>query len=128
MTTYFLDNNFSPKFKHALCALGEEVTHIQEDFAPNTPDEEWIPAVGARGWTLVSIDRRITRNPQQRIILEQAGIVSFFAKGGIASLALWDQFVWLVKVWPSIKKMRDGCSAPRTFMVTQQHKVLPWGK
>ena len=101
--TYLFDENFSKKYVAALAALGEDVKHSAEEFGAGAPDEEWIPQVGARNWVLVSLDRRITRNPQQQAVLEAAGIVSFFGAGGVANFSVWDQFIWLARAWPAIK-------------------------
>lgn len=47
-----------------LRAFGENVQHLRETFAPDTPDTKdavWIPQVAEWGWILVTRDKRIRR-------------------------------------------------------------------
>lgn len=124
--TFFFDNNFAPSYVQAFKVLGEDVCHLRESFDPATPDEDWLPVIGQREWTLVTCDIRIARNPQQRVVLEKAGIVSFMCAAGVVKLKRWEQFTWLVRAWPNICKEAAKARNATTFRVTMNHKVEPW--
>jgi predicted nuclease of predicted toxin-antitoxin system len=66
-----LDNNLSPRLAAALHILvepdGHEVRHLRDRFAMNTPDIEWLAALGREGnWVIISADQRIFRNRHER--------------------------------------------------------------
>ena len=47
--TFFFDNTFPPQLVTILKALKVDARHLQEDFAADTPDVDWLPEVGALG-------------------------------------------------------------------------------
>lgn len=124
--TYFFDNNFSDRYVRAFKELKQDVVHLKEEFLPNTPDEDWIPIIGKRGWSLVSMDIRIKRNPQQRLLLEASGITSFMCVEDVVNLEAWLQFTWLVRAWPIIKKQRLQAGSSTTYRVTINRKIEVW--
>lgn len=49
-----------------LRAAGLRVQVHLDHFPGNTPDHEWIPEVGRRGWVLITKDQHVHRNPPER--------------------------------------------------------------
>ena len=47
-----------------------DARHLQDDFAPETPDIDWLPEIGRRDWVLITGDRGISRKPAERLALE----------------------------------------------------------
>jgi hypothetical protein len=42
---------------------GENVEHLDDDFAQDAEDAAWIPSIGARGWIVLTKDAALRRNP-----------------------------------------------------------------
>jgi len=58
-------------------------THLQDKFAANTKDEEWIRALGREGdWIVISGDYRIRKNAHEREAWHESGLTVFFLKKG----------------------------------------------
>src|SRR5215213_8427794 len=102
MTTFFFDNNLAPRYARMLKALDVDVIHLQELFAPDTKDEQWLPELRDSGWTLVTIDRAITRDPVNALALKESGITAIFIPRGVERLSRWDQAAWLITRWAII--------------------------
>lgn len=65
----------------ALRAEGLNVVLHDEVFPQGTPDEQWLPALGRRGWVLLTKDDRIRSTTGQRDILLAAGVRAFILSG-----------------------------------------------
>lgn len=63
---YFTDRDLGNRFPEILRSAGLTVERHGDRFAPDTPDEEWLAAVGARGWIVLTHDRRIRYKPNER--------------------------------------------------------------
>lgn len=81
-TTFFLDHQIG-RFvvAEALRATGAKVEVHLDHFPGSTPDTEWLPEVGRRGWVLVTKDQNIRRNPLERAAYESARIRGFVVTG-----------------------------------------------
>ena len=44
--TFFVDNNLSPKLARGMAAFGEDVTHLQDHYAADAKDTDWLPRIG----------------------------------------------------------------------------------
>ena len=58
-------------------------------FAHDAPDDQWLASVGARGWYVISHNRRIRYTPNERDAVFRARVGVFFAigKGPFVTLA-----------------------------------------
>jgi hypothetical protein len=63
---YFTDRDLGKRFPEILKSAGIAVERHQDHFAPDTPDEVWLEAVGQRGWIALTHDRRIRYKPNER--------------------------------------------------------------
>src|ERR1700722_13024715 len=102
---FLFDNQLSPHLAnsiHALaCQEGHEVTHLRCKFPVNTPDIEWLQALGKEGgWILICGDLDIIRTRAERPIWRSVGLIGFFLKKGWINLKPWDQAWRLVRWWP----------------------------
>lgn len=125
---FFFDNNTPPRFSAALRAFDHDVRHITEcvEHFPRkgaTPDEEWIPIIGRLGWIAVTSDRRILAREQQRRLLIEAKLITFFMPSGFVNLPLWPQFELLVKAWPNIVSAAERARSGDLYEVQQNGKV-----
>lgn len=53
-----------------------------DHFPQNAADEDWLPLVGARGWIVLSKDKRLRKVPLQREALVSAGVRAFVMTAG----------------------------------------------
>jgi hypothetical protein len=117
--TFFLDHNLSPRYAVMLrAAFNEDVCALKDHFAPDTPDEVWLPEIGNRGWVLVTEDKRIRVRPQERLALYLSGVTAFFLGKSFGELKLQEKGEALVKVWPKIKAAAETCQPGTLFMVS----------
>lgn len=65
----------------ALRAAGLTIVLHDDVFAQGTPDEDWLPELGRRGWILLTKDDRIRSTTAQREILLAAGVRAFILSG-----------------------------------------------
>ena len=58
----------------------------------DVPDDEWIPVVAARGWTIITRDQRIERRPAERVaVVANSARVVAITTG--EKLTIWHQLV-----------------------------------
>lgn len=76
--TYFVDECLGRHFVvEALLAAGAQVEVHHVHFADGTPDAEWLPVIGARGWVLLTKDRNIRRRELEIQALVNARVRAF---------------------------------------------------
>lgn len=90
---YFTDRDLGQQFPDILAAAGIAVQRHRAHFADNTPDEEWIAEVAARGWVAVSHDKAISRRPNERQAVMDAGLALLIVVGAVPYAQLADNFV-----------------------------------
>lgn len=62
---FFTDRDLGIQFPAILAAAGPSVETHRDHFPPDCPDEDWLSAVGQRGWIVVTHDRRIRYKPNE---------------------------------------------------------------
>ncbi len=55
---------------------------VESGFDEATTDEAWLPIVAARGWVILTKDKRIGRRPLERQAIINAGAAAFVLTGG----------------------------------------------
>ena len=78
LPTLFLDNDQGTKIlPDILTRAGLSTKRLQDSFDRATPDHEWIPEVAKNGWVIVTSDKGIETDPQNReaVIESNAKIV-----------------------------------------------------
>ena len=66
----------------ALRQQGCRVELLKKHFEIDVLDEEWLPAVGRRGWLILTKDDRIRKRPAEREALMQSGARAFILPSG----------------------------------------------
>jgi hypothetical protein len=80
--TFFLDYQIGQyTVAKMLRTAGRRVEVHLDHFPGNTPDQEWIPEVGRRGWVLITKDQHIHRNPLERAAYAAAKLRGFVVTG-----------------------------------------------
>ncbi len=102
-----IDNNISPRVAHAIHAVtspDDQVVALREKFPANTADETWIQALGAEGgWTVISGDIRITRQPSERMAWRQSRLKGFFLAPGWGKYTNLQRTARLLLWWPKFQ-------------------------
>ncbi|MEX2554100.1 MAG: hypothetical protein WEB06_00530 [Actinomycetota bacterium] len=86
---YFTDRDLGNSFPEILRSAGLTVEQHKDHFAPTTPDEEWLAAVGARGWFVLSHDRHIRYKPNERdaVMRHRIALLVIVGKAPLPDLA-----------------------------------------
>lgn len=71
---YFTDRDLGKRFPEILRAAGLMVERHADHFSEQTPDDEWLEAVGKRGWIALTHDRRIRYKPNELNAVVQHGV------------------------------------------------------
>jgi len=86
---FFMDNNLPPALGNAinaLCGAEADVTHLQDGFPLNTPDEEWAGSLMRSGqrWAVVTSDKFQKTMEKGNSLEHPAWSGSFFCLDGAA--------------------------------------------
>lgn len=109
---FFLDNNLPPNWSAVLsaCSKGQfgagvvgEVVHLRDRFPANTPDTEWMVALGKqKNWTILSGDAFRKANGAERKVLREHKLSFFVLQSSWSSHTYWNKTAQLVLWWPRI--------------------------
>ena len=97
----------------ALTAAGAVVELHHQHFAPGTPDAEWLPVVGSRGWIILTKDRHIRKRPLEREAILASSARAFVLTA--ADLNGAEQAALLASTLPRIRRL---CRQPGSFVAT----------
>ncbi|MGN6100593.1 MAG: hypothetical protein ACTHOR_05525 [Devosia sp.] len=115
-----LDNNLSPKVTRAIHELikgeGSQAVALRDRFEAETPDIEWISALGREGgWAVISGDQQITRNRAERAAWLQTTLVGFFLEPALARLDPLPQTARLILWLPVLERQLGLIRGPALF-------------
>lgn len=108
-------------FSHARFDTGKvgEVVHLRAKFKANTPDIEWITALGQEGgWAIISRDSFRKKNGAERQVLRQYGLSVFVLQNSWASKPYWEMSAQFIQWWPRIVTL--ACTTERATV------EVPW--
>lgn len=75
---FFLDRSLGKhKVATALREAGASVEIHDDHFPPNAKDTDWLPAVGNRGWVVLTKDDRIRYRAHEKDALLKSGVRAF---------------------------------------------------
>ena len=96
------------------------VLTLSSKFRRNTPDVEWLEALGQeRGkWTIISQDAFRKRNGAERELLRRHNLSVFVLQSSWASRPYWEKTAQFVHWWPRI--VQQACTTERVAL------EVPW--
>lgn len=112
--TLLFDENIPQRIVVALRALNREVAHVYEHGLRAAPDPEVFAFCSARGWVLLTRDKKIRRKPHERAAYLATGI-GVFIYSGTAERTLDDQIMHILKTLPEIEKLAARTHPPYLF-------------
>ncbi|TAK65405.1 MAG: hypothetical protein EPO22_04905 [Dehalococcoidia bacterium] len=103
-----------------------DVIHTGHALIPQVPlgalDPNWIPAVAARGLTVIARDRHIRTKPGELALLRAHGLRVFWIAGK-RDLSTWDSLARLVRRWNDIERILATRGAGPWFFSVNDHKL-----
>jgi hypothetical protein len=124
---FFFDNNLAAKLAKGLNGFvspEHEVIHLKEKFPANTPDTDWMRALGhEKDWIIVTADTNIGKNPHEIAAWKEAGHTIFFLKPGWLKLTFWDQAQKFVKCFPEIIATAKHAKRGASYIVSVNGKI-----
>lgn len=103
--------------------LGADACHLQDEFSADTPDVDWLPQVGQKGWVVITGDRGISKKPAERKALEEANIISVFMAKGFTSKPIFEMVSLVIRWWPDIEKAVSRVKPGTSLEVNPNGKV-----
>ncbi len=110
--TFFFDRSVGRTVPEALKLLGADVIKLDDLFAPQTPDDQWLHAAAQNGWTIITKDKRIRFNEAERRAIEDARVGCFVLLN--PKLTRWTMAKLLMQVWDRLEEI--AASEPRPFI------------
>jgi hypothetical protein len=124
---FFLDNGLAIRHARALNEMAEPdhtFTHLQEKFAPETKDEEWIRALGHEGgWIVISGDYRIGKNAHERRAWHESGLTAFFLSKGWTNIPPLQQHSKLALILPEVIEEASRAPTGTGFTVAMNGRI-----
>ena len=76
---------------------------IARTLPEGTTDTEWLAEAGRNGWTVITADNRITRNPVEYQALIKNEVKCFILPGRAAPTSSWDKVRAFVSMWEKVQ-------------------------
>jgi len=96
---------------------------LQNEFAPNTADVDWLPEIGRRNWVVITGDRGISRKPAERKALEEASVIAVFMAKGLTSKPIFELVALIIRWWPEIERAVSRVKPGTSLEVNPNGKV-----
>ena len=90
---FFTDRDLGKQFPARLRTAGLVVERHADHFAPNAPDTDWLPAVGQRGWIVITHDERIRYKANELAAVVQHRVAMLLVVGHAPYAVLAEHFV-----------------------------------
>lgn len=105
---------------------GFEIVCLRDRFEEGTEDEIWLSLLAEEGdWIIISGDRRILSNRQERQIWVRSGLTTFFLKSAWTrgGTKLLDMSWCLIKRWPEIVELARASRPGSCFLVPLRGRI-----
>ena len=124
----FFDHNLSPGIARALDALfmgAHEVVALKDKFSQDITDEAWIRALNKEGkWTIISGDRRITRNKAERSVFTSSKLIGFFLSSTLKDAKVTIQMQRILAVWDEIQMLSECMNGGALFEIPRKSSKI----
>ncbi|HET8539835.1 MAG TPA: hypothetical protein VFL83_08185 [Anaeromyxobacter sp.] len=119
---FFVDRSLGKHdVPNALRAAGALVEVHDAHFAQDAPDEVWLPAVGQKGWAVLTSDDRIRYRQAEKSAATTAGVALFIFTGKrMRGAAIGDA---LVRALPEMTRLLQQERRPFIAKVTRTGTV-----
>lgn len=109
--TLFIDRSLGQQVvAQALREVGAIVETHDQHFAVDAPDEAWLREAGARGWAVLTKDRRIRYRKNEKAAVVDAKVRLFVLTAG--NLTGGEMAAAFVQALPRIRRLAHESAAP----------------
>jgi hypothetical protein len=109
-----------------LCALGEDVVSLREEYPEGIQDVPLFEKLRGRHLVFVSTDTsQLTREHEARA-LQRSGNTALYFGPFFEKMTLWDQAIWIVRRWQKIKGFAEGVVPGTVAEIKQNGKSLTY--
>ncbi len=127
--TFFFDACLSKRIVKVLQDLDVEAIALEDEFGDSAvADTEWLRVASEKRWVVVTSDERIRRNPVEREVFEQSGLVTVFVYDGYAKQGLFQQAAWMIAHWKAIDQATARARPGTSFHANCNGKVMEWSE
>jgi len=109
----FVDRSIPKGVAEALKNVRNDVRWLEDEFPHNAKETEWLPEVGARGWLVISRDKKIRSRPGERRSLLDAGVGCFILMQKQA-LTRWEYLKLVARTLDEMERLFS--ETPRPFI------------
>jgi len=116
---FFFDNCLPKRLAHAIAILdnAHTVRHLQDEYAANAPDLEWLEVLGSNHeWNVISCDA-FNKTKEEKEAIRRLARSTFIFAGGYSNLPIWTQAYKIVQRWPEVLKVAEAAKAGHVFRV-----------
>ena len=104
-------------------AAGANVEVHDAHFPANAADEDWLRAVGAKGWIVLTKDSKIRYRPNEIAALKEAEVVAVvLIAGNLIGPEMADLFV---KTLRKIERVAGSAKPPALFTFGRDKRLKP---
>jgi hypothetical protein len=120
--TFFLDRCLGKKILASLLrAAGLKIEVHDDHFPPDCKDEQWLKIVGARGWVVLTSDRRIRYRGTELAAVMSGGVRAFaFRSGNLTAPEMAGIFL---KSFPHVSTLLKKHSGPFVAFIFRDGSV-----
>lgn len=99
-----------------------KVELLDDHFAANAPDEDWLKFVGRKGWIAITKDKRIRyRTPALEVIKEERVKLFVFSKGNLSGQEMAQI---LINAIPKIEILVSKINPPFIITITRSGNLV----
>lgn len=98
------------------------VTHFNaEQFKQDTPDDVWMAAAGAKGWTVIGHDAKFHLIAAEATAVKQHGLGCFYLAR--AQGPMWDKCKLFMRVYDRMVDLASNTPRPFIFRVASNGRI-----
>ena len=118
----FIDRSIPRGVADALKQVRDDVLWLEDEFKHDTTETAWLGAVGARGWVVISRDKKIRSRPGERQALLDAEVGCFILTQK-QPLTRWEYLKLLALTLDEIERLFLETNRPFIFGVGRTGKL-----
>ena len=94
----------------------------KEHFVADANDDEWLPVIGRKGWTVIGQDYSYHKNQSELYAIRTYKVGVFYLWG--ANAIQWEQFRVLARAWDRICEASANTPRPFAYRVTKDGRLV----
>ena len=90
-------------------------------FHDKTQDDDWLSVVGAKGWTVISHDKRFHKDTMASLAINQHNVACFYMDGG--SLPPFDKMIVFARSYLRVREIIKTRKPPYIYRISHTGRV-----